>query len=77
MDLDQSKSRANGKDRSQFGLDWEIGMSSIWAGLSNMVYLLFIFNNFPRLAELESYLHSAFIFWVFTETRIAKAFSFE
>ena len=62
MDLDRSRFCVEGKDPSHFGLDSERGMSSVRTGLSNMMFLLFIFDNFSRLAEWESYLHSAFTF---------------
>ena len=60
-------------------LDWieRGGMSSVWTVISNMMFLLFIFNNFSRLAEWKSNLHNAFTFWVFSETRITLDFSSE
>ena len=48
-DLDRSRSCVNGKNRSHFGLESERGMGSVRTVLSNMMLLLFIFNNLPRL----------------------------
>ena len=49
-DLYQSRCRVNGKDLSILDRI-ERGMMGVRTGLPNMVYLLFIFNNFSRPAE--------------------------